>query len=149
MNKNVIACEWVYKLKIDSEGNIARYKARLVACGNAEEYWIDYHEVFAPVTRQTTFRTLLARDKKLLIKHYDVKNAFLNGELDKIIYMKQPKEFVVENKENMVCKLKNNIYGLKQTARMWNLKIDRILEVEGYIHTKYDRSISIYKSLCR
>lgn len=80
MDKNIIGCKWVYKIKTDAQGHIMRYKARLVAQGYAQEYMVDYEEVFSPVVRQTTFRTLLAvaGKQKLIIRHYDVKNAFLN-----------------------------------------------------------------------
>ena len=59
-----------------------------------------------------------------LVAHYDlelhqmdVKTAFLNGDLEENIYMAQPKNFVVEEKEHMGCRLKKSIYGLKQTSR--------------------------------
>lgn len=89
VNKNVIGCKWVYKEKTDAQGHIQRYKARLVAQGYTQEYGVDYGEVFAPVVRQTTFRTLLAVAGKqnLTVRHYDVKNAFLNGVLEETIFM--------------------------------------------------------------
>lgn len=74
MDKNIIGCKWVYKIKTDAQGHIMRYKVRLVAQGYAQEYMVDYEEVFAPVVRQTTFLTLLAvAGKQKLIRHYDVK----------------------------------------------------------------------------
>ena len=47
----------------------------------------------------------------------DVKTAFLNGELDKEIYMDQPIGFVTKGQEHKVCRLKRSIYGLKQSSR--------------------------------
>ena len=59
-----------------------------------------------------------------LVSHYDlelyqmdVNTAFLSGDLDENVYMAQPKDFVVEGKERMGCRLKKSIYGLKQTSR--------------------------------
>ena len=43
----------------------------------------------------------------------DVKKTFLHGDLDEEIYMKQPKGFIVKGKKELVCKLKNSLYGLK------------------------------------
>ena len=46
----------------------------------------------------------------------DVKTAFLNGELDSEIYMKQPEEYVNKEHPHYVCKLNKSLYGLKQAA---------------------------------
>jgi len=55
-----------------------------------------------------------------LVAHYDlelhqmdVKTAFLNGDLEENVYMDQPMRFLVEGKEQIVCKLKKSIYNLK------------------------------------
>lgn len=82
--KNIVGCKWVYKLKTDADGKLQKYKARLVAQGFSQKYGIDYDEVFAPVARQTTFRTLLAvaASRNMKVHHFDAKTAFLNGELE-------------------------------------------------------------------
>jgi hypothetical protein len=58
----------------------------------------------------------------------DVKTAFLNGDLDEIIFMAQPEGFVVKGKEHLGCRLKKSIYGLKQASRQWNLKFDQVIK---------------------
>ena len=50
----------------------------------------------------------------------NVKTAFLFGELDKEIYMKQPEGFIVKGQERKVSWLKKTIYGLKQATLQWN-----------------------------
>lgn len=67
-----------------------------------------------------TFRLLLAVSAKrnLHIYHFDVKTAFLNGNLEEDIYMKQPEGYVVDKREKMVCKSLKSIYGLKQAAKV-------------------------------
>ena len=114
-----VDCKWVYKTKLNSQGNIERYKARLVAKGFMQREGIDYNETFSPVSCKDSFRIIIA-----LVAHYDlelhqmdVKTAFLNGDLDKNVYMAQPKGFVVEGKRRMGCRLKKSIYGLKQASR--------------------------------
>jgi len=47
----------------------------------------------------------------------DIKTAFLHGDLEEEIFMTQPKGFEVQDKENLVCKLHKNLYGLKQAQR--------------------------------
>ena len=67
--------------------------------------------------------------------------AFLNGELEEEIYMKQPEGFVEEGKEGLVCKLKRSIYGLKQSARCWNTELDHQLKDIGFTQSKNDPCI--------
>ena len=62
----------------------------------------------------------------------DVKTTFLNGELDKTIYMTQPDGYIAEGQEHMVCELKKSIYGLKQVSRAWNIKFDRAIKSFGF-----------------
>lgn len=60
--KNVkpIECKWIYSIKLKSDGTLNHYKAWLVVLGNRQEYGIDYEEMFAPVAKMTTVRTILA-----------------------------------------------------------------------------------------
>jgi len=141
----IIGSKWVFKLKKDEEGKIIRYKARLVALGYNQEFGMDYHEVFAPVVKQTTLRTLLtiAGRDKLQVRHYDIKNAFLNADLTETIYMRQPKEYEVKGKEHYVLKLNKSIYGLKQSANLWNKNISDKLEELGYTQGKTDSCLYI------
>jgi hypothetical protein len=74
-----------------------------------------------------------------LVAHYDlelhqmdVRTAFLNGDLEENVYMAQPKYFIIKGKENMGCRLKKSIYGLKQASRQWYLKFDRTIKGFGF-----------------
>ena len=106
--RKTIGCKWVFKTKIDADGEIDRYKARLVAQGYNQKYGIDYDETFSPVVRFESIRTIIALAAKygLKLHQMDVKSAFLNGELKEEIFMKQPEGFIVKGKETHVCKLK-------------------------------------------
>lgn len=141
-NRTAIGCKWVFKVKTDNSGEVQRFKARLVAQGFSQKYGIDYDEVFAPVVRQTTFRTLLSISAKemLIVNHLDVETAFLNGQLHEEIYMKQPPGFI-EGDTGKVCLLKKSLYGLKQAARAWNEVIHHVLINGGFQQSKVDRCL--------
>jgi hypothetical protein len=84
-----VGCKWVYKTKYDSQGNIDKFKARLVVKEYTQREGINYNETFSPVSCKDSFRIIMA-----LVAHYDlelhqmdVKTAFLNGDLDETVYM--------------------------------------------------------------
>lgn len=139
-HRKAIGCKWVYKIKQGANNEITQYKARLVAQGYSQKFGEDYDAVFAPVVKQTTLRILLtiAGRNEMKLRHLDVKTAFLNGNLEEIIFMKQPKGYVVQGKEKFVLRLKKSLYGLKQAARSWNMKINSILIENGFSRSNED-----------
>ena len=139
--KNIVTCKWVFKTKHDSNGDIVRFKARLVARGFSQAFGIDYFETYAPVAKLTTYRTIfaLAALEQWEIHGMDVITAFLLGKLDEEIYMAQPEGFVAKGmKAGMVCRLLRSIYGLKQASRVWNRRLHRFLIRIGFIQSKAD-----------
>ena len=144
-NARVVGCKWVYKCKVGENGAIERHKARLVAQGYTQRSGLDYEETFSPVVRFESVRTVLAlaAQRDLKIHQMDVSTAFLNGELNELVYMKQPQGFVESGKENFVCKLNRSIYGLKQSPRCWNSALDKYLREIGFLQTKSDPCIYI------
>ena len=68
----------------------------------------------------------------------DVATAFLNGKLEEEVYMKQPEGFVATGQENLVCKLKRSIYGLKQSSQCWNHALDGQLKKMSFKQTASD-----------
>jgi hypothetical protein len=74
-----------------------------------------------------------------LVAHYDlelhqidVKTTFFNEDLYENVYMTQPKDFVIEGKENLGCHLTKSIYGLKYASRQCNLKFDETIRKFGF-----------------
>jgi hypothetical protein len=94
-NKNVIGYKWVYKNKMNEQGNIVRNKSRLVCKGYSQIEGLDFDETFAPVTRLEVIRMFLAYacDKQFKVYKMDVKSDFLNGYLKEEVYMEQPEGF--------------------------------------------------------
>ena len=149
-----IGCKWIFKTKRNSKGDVERYKAHLVAKGYTQKEGIDYKETFSPVSSKDSFRTIMA-----LVAHFDlelhqmdVKTAFLNGDIDEIIYMVKPENFVSGDTKRMVCKLQKSIYGLKQASRQWYYKFHQVIISSGFemnmvddcIYHKFSGSKHIY-----
>ena len=68
----------------------------------------------------------------------DVSTAFLYGELSEEVYMRQPEGFVESGQENLVCRLKHSIYGLKQSPQCWNHALDKQMKGMGFKQTASD-----------
>ncbi|KMQ86264.1 retrovirus-related pol polyprotein from transposon tnt 1-94, partial [Lasius niger] len=122
-----ITNRWVYRIKRKTDGEISRYKARLVVRGFSQREGLDYNETFSPVGRFDTIRLVLsiAANEHLELAQFDVKTAFLNGVIEEEIYMMPPEGF--DDNSGRVCKLQKSLYGLKQSPRCWNLRFKQVL----------------------
>ena len=98
--KKVIGCRWVFTMKVNPNGSIAKLKARLVAKGHAQTYGVDYSYTFSPVAKLTSIRLFisLAATHGWEIHQLDIKNVFLHGDLAEEVYIKQPLGFVAQGK---------------------------------------------------
>ena len=121
-------------------GGKKRYKDRLVVKGFSQKKGIDFDEIFSPVVKMNSIRTILSlvAIEYLHLEQLDVKMAFLHGDLEEEIYMQQPQGYEVKGKENLVCRLKKSLYGLKQAPRQWYLKFDKFMTEQGYDRCHYD-----------
>ncbi|CAL8157464.1 unnamed protein product [Prunus armeniaca] len=146
--KKAVGCRWVFTLKHKANGFINGYKARLVAKGYTQTYGVDYLETFALVVKLNTVHILFSlasnHDRPLL--QFDVKNAFLHGDLNEEIYMDLPPGIPVTSNEGVVCKLRKSLYGLKQSPRAWFGRFAAFMKKFGVIK-KYLASEFEMKSL--
>nr|GEY24348.1 hypothetical protein [Tanacetum cinerariifolium] len=84
----IIPLKWIFKIKLGEYGDVLKNKARLVAKGYCQEIRIDFEESFAPVARLKAIRIFIANaaSHNMIIFQMDVKTAFLNGDLDEVVY---------------------------------------------------------------
>ncbi|KAE8691239.1 hypothetical protein F3Y22_tig00110890pilonHSYRG00161 [Hibiscus syriacus] len=120
--KKPIGCKWVYKKKpavTEKEGE-----------------------------KHTSIRAVLAlvASWDLHLEQMDVKTAFLHGDLEEQIYMRQPEGFTQPGNEHLVCRLKKSLYGLKQSPRQWYKRFDSYMIKIGYNRCEYDCCVYV-KSL--
>ena len=110
--QSVVGCRWVYKIKTKADGSVEQYKARLVAKGFTQEYGIDYEETFAHVARLTSVRCLIvvAVVRRWPLYQMDVKNDFLNDDLQEEVYIQPPPSY--PHSGSQVCRLRRALYGL-------------------------------------
>lgn len=143
-----IGVKWVFKKKMNAQGEIERYKARLVAKGYKQKAGIDYDEVYAPVARMETIRLLISQAAQFRwpIFQMDVKSAFLNGVLEEEVYIEQPPGYMKIGEEKKVLKLKKALYGLKQAPRAWNTRIDTYFKESGFKQCPYEHALYTKKS---
>ncbi|KAH1107536.1 hypothetical protein J1N35_011304, partial [Gossypium stocksii] len=98
-----IGCKWVFKKKIDMDGNIQTYKGRFVAKGFRQVHGID------------------------------IKTTFLNKKPEEYVYMTQPEGFIDSKDAGKICKLQRSIYGLKQASQSWKLRFNDAIKEFGFI----------------
>ena len=133
-----ITNKWVFNKKYNKEGDLIKYKARLVVKGCAQRPGYDYDETFAPIVCLETIRVILALSvaEDLVIRQMDVKGAYLNGTLNETVYMRQPEGY--EDKLERTCLLIKTLYGLKQAGREWNKELDRKLQKHNFKRLRSD-----------
>lgn len=148
-DKHAIGCKWVYKVKLNADGTLERYKERLVSKRYTQQEGIDFVDTFSPVAKMITVKTLLAvaAAKNWSLTQLDISNAFLNGELTKEINMKLPLGYTpkagVTLPPNVFCKLNKSLYGLKQASRQWFMKFSMILLSLGFQKSHSDHTLFI------
>lgn len=141
--KKPVGCRWVFTVKHKTDGSVERYKARLVAKGYTQTYGIDYQETFAPVAKINTIRVLMSLAANLgwPLRQFDVKNAFLHGDLDEEVYMDLPPGFTTTCDIGKVCRLRKSLYGLKQSPRAWFGRFAQSMRSYGFKQTQADHTL--------
>jgi hypothetical protein len=96
-NKNVIDTKWVFRNKLNEDGQVTKTKERLLCKEYSQIEGIYFEENFSPVTKMEELRLISAYacSKRIKVYHMDVKSSFLNGELEEEVYIEQPEGFLL------------------------------------------------------
>ena len=133
----------MYRVKVNKDGSIERFKSRFVVCGYSQVKGVDYTHSFSATMRATSFRILmaLATHDKLKLEHFDVTSAFTQSKIDKVIFVEPPKSYPQLTPDGTPCvpKLRKALYGTKQASRMWQLKLRKhLVDKMGFVNSTHD-----------
>jgi hypothetical protein len=147
--QKALPCHWVLALKYNADGSLERFKARLVAQGNHQEFGVNCDDVYAPVARFESLRLVLAIRTILdcHIHQMDVHTAFLNGSMEgeQSVFMHQPPGYKLAGHEGLVCELKKSIYGLKQAPKIWYRVLHKFFTNLGFVRCNKEYCIYVQK----
>ncbi|KAL0558833.1 hypothetical protein IC582_003415 [Cucumis melo] len=105
--KKAIGCKWVFSVKVNPDGTMARLKDHLVGKCYAQTYGIDYSDTFSSVTKLTSIHLFLsmAATHNWSLHQLDINNAFLHGDLQEEVYIEKPHGFAAQGESDKVCRL--------------------------------------------
>lgn len=125
--------KWVFDTKTDTSNFITEWRARWVVCGNRQRPEKDFNTTYAPVVTESATKLVLSAIAimGLYAEQVDFVTAYLNAQLkDKKLYMRPPTGY--EPKSRKVCLLSQALYGLRQSAFLWNKTLDQKLRSMGF-----------------
>ncbi|KAG3006392.1 hypothetical protein PC120_g17375 [Phytophthora cactorum] len=151
--------KWVYKTKRDAEGLIKRLKARLVACGNKQEFGVNYSITFAVVIKMSSVKIIrvLARKWRVPAKLGDVPNAYVKADKEEElrIFIRIPKgmeiseemlkRLGVTSEDEIVLELHKGLYGLRGAGRLGSKFLHRKLVEIGFVQSMVDLCVYFRK----
>jgi len=127
---NICTTKWILVKKYKN-GVFERYKARLVVRGFSQVHGVDYFETYASVVASTTLRIFLTLVAvyDLELHKLDVKNAFIQADMEEDVYCWPPEGFAPQQPKNgfILYKLKRQWYGTKQAVRGWKTHLEKFL----------------------
>jgi hypothetical protein len=138
--QQILGCIWVFKYKLDKHGNLQKCKARLVVCGNQQAA----EDLFTRATTlaSTTFRTLMAMTARfdLETRQLNVINAFVNCDLNKVVYMRLLPGF---EKPGKVLLLRKALYRLRRSPLLWQQKLTNVFTNLGFKPVSQEPCVTI------
>ena len=145
--RNLMNCHFIFDLKRNSDGSVAKFKARLVADGNTQKEGIDYSRIFSTVVKMSTLRLLLiiATKRGYFLSQVDIRMAFLQADIDGDLWMRMPPGLPRYDNTGkvLVAKLNKSLYGLKQAGREFNIILVEFLESIGFQRSVIDSCLFV------
>jgi len=142
---NIISLKWVLKAKKDAAGNIACYKAHLVAQGFSQIGGVDYNDTYTPVAKLASMCAVIAMANRLGMEMHqiNIKGAYLNGELNdnKVLYMQHPPGYKAPDAGTHVLCLVKTLYRLKQSGCRWYQKLSSVFHSLGFKQCAVDQAM--------
>ncbi|GMI52533.1 hypothetical protein ScalyP_jg6392, partial [Parmales sp. scaly parma] len=138
---DVIPSMWAFKYKTNKEGHVTECKARITQCGNRHANQMSRSDGYSPVLRGQTLRTLISEcGADFELDTYDVPLAYLNGMSERCIIMECPPGFQEydENNNKQYMLLQRNLYGGKDSGRIWADLLSAFLRKNGYHQSSRD-----------
>ncbi|CAI7755360.1 unnamed protein product [Closterium sp. NIES-53] len=140
---NIMKNRWVLTTKYRIDDTVERKKARLVVKGFTQVCGANYDKTYSPVSSYVTLRIILCivAVLDLNLMQLDMKNAFLQSKLDRVLYMYQPDYF--DDGIGRVCRLLKSLYGLKQSPLLWYRALDGVFLDAGWKKSQVDEALYV------
>ncbi len=146
--EHIAQMKFVLATKLDNDFKI-RFKARLVIKGFSQQYGYNYLTTYAPTIGKDSFRIVIIYILKhnMLIEFYDYKYAFVEGYNDYRILGKLPKDLFPEQSEDIIVEVIRSLYGEKQAAHIWYMRLKEILcEEMNFENLLHDEAIFVKRN---
>jgi len=142
IGRKLVSSHRVFKIKRNADRSVERFKTRIVAKGYSQVEGLDYDKTFAPVTRYDSLRLIiaLALHLGLDMSQADIKSAFLDGDLNKEVWMMPTPGIGLDGK--VLC-LRKSLYGLKQALLAWFERLSSALAELGFLSCSFDSCVFI------
>eukprot|EP00903_Cladosiphon_okamuranus_P021398 g19668.t1 len=136
--RRAVSSKWVFSWKIDSNGLIVAFKARLVARGFSQIPGVDYHHSSSGCPSIASIKTTLAvaTEKGYPAQHWDISMAYIHAKLKELVFLRFPDG--CGDMSGKVVKVERALYGLKQSGREWGFEAADNLIANGYEQSRAD-----------
>ena len=140
--------KWVYTVKIDENDNISKFKARWVIQSFQQWKNIEYQQIYASVIAESIIQIIfiVAVIKDWHIKQINFITIFLNEILSntETVYMRQLIDYEDKTESGLVCQLNQDLYSLKQSAKIWFDTLIKVLKQLNFVCSKWDTNFWIH-----